>query len=127
MNVAAFLGILATVAWVAVVGSFVYGAYRTSRRLGAGPAVTLIIGTLVAALLLTTASASVVFIQPEERGVVISALPGDQGVKQQALSPGLQWVVPFFQNVIPYRISRQTYTMSSATGEGQVSGDDSIK
>jgi len=127
MNVAGFLGVLATVAWLAVVGSFVYGAFRASRRMGTGPAVTLIVGTLIVAVLLTTASASVVFIQPEERGVVISALPGEQGVKQQALEPGLQWVVPFFQNVILYPISRQTYTMSGTPTEGAVVGDDSIR
>jgi prohibitin 1 len=126
MNVAGFLGVLAGAAWLAVIGSFVYGAYRTSRRLGAGPAVTLIIGAVILAALLTTASQSVVFIQPEDRGVVISALPGDQGVKQQALQPGLQWIVPYFQNVIPYTIGRQTYTMSSTHTEGQVQGDDSI-
>ncbi|MBI3761501.1 MAG: prohibitin family protein [Chloroflexi bacterium] len=127
MNVAGFLQILATVSWLALIGSFVYGAFRASRREGTGAAVTLIIGTLVAAIALTTAASSVIFIQPEQRGVVISALPGENGVKQQALQPGLQWVVPFFQNVITYQISRQTYTMSAVTGEGQQSGDDSVK
>jgi regulator of protease activity HflC (stomatin/prohibitin superfamily) len=66
-----------------------------------------------------------VFIQPEERGVVISAID-PKGYREQALQPGLSWIVPFFENVVTYPISRQTYTMSIAPNEGQIQGDDSI-
>jgi regulator of protease activity HflC (stomatin/prohibitin superfamily) len=67
-----------------------------------------------------------VFINPEERGVVISALDS-KGYRTDALTPGLRWVVPFAERVERYKISRQTYTMSVATQEGQVTGDDSIR
>ena len=67
-----------------------------------------------------------VFIQPEERGVVISAL-APNGIRTDALQPGLRFVIPFAEQVKTYPISRQTYTMSAATGEGQVTGDDSIR
>jgi len=79
------------------------------------------------ALILTTVSQGLVFVSPQDRGVVISALPGSQGVRQQALPSGLNWIVPYFENVIPYTISRQTYTMSSVSGEGQVAGDDAVQ
>jgi regulator of protease activity HflC (stomatin/prohibitin superfamily) len=66
-----------------------------------------------------------VFIEPQERGVVISAIaPG--GYREGALQPGLRWIVPFLERVILYPVSRQTYTMSIAAFEGQVQGDDSI-
>jgi regulator of protease activity HflC (stomatin/prohibitin superfamily) len=65
-----------------------------------------------------------VFIQPDERGVVITAAA--PGYRQDALEPGLRFVIPFVENVRTYPISRQTYTMSTAVGEGQVVGDDSI-
>jgi regulator of protease activity HflC (stomatin/prohibitin superfamily) len=42
------------------------------------------------------------------------------------LQPGLRWVVPFFENVVTYPISRQTYTMSIAPLEGAVQGDDAV-
>jgi regulator of protease activity HflC (stomatin/prohibitin superfamily) len=84
-----------------------------------------IIGLIVVALVLTTVSAGLVFIQPTERGVVITAL-GD-GVRPDALEPGLNWVVPFLENVITYPISRQTYTMSIAPEEGAIRGDDSVE
>ncbi len=79
----------------------------------------------ITGLVLTTLSAGLVFIQPEERGVVISAV-APEGYREQALQPGLNWILPFLENVIGYPISRQTYTMSIAPSEGAVSGDDSI-
>jgi regulator of protease activity HflC (stomatin/prohibitin superfamily) len=86
---------------------------------------TALILALVLALVLNTASAGLVFIQPQERGVVISAL--QEGVRPEGLQPGLNWVVPYFENVITYPISRQTYTMSIAAEEGEIQGDDSVE
>ena len=85
----------------------------------------MVIATLLFAIVLTTVSAGLVFIRPEQRGVVISALD-PQGYKSEALQPGLRWVVPFAESVITYPISSQTYTMSIAPEEGQVQGDDSV-
>ena len=66
-----------------------------------------------------------VFIEPQERGVVISAV-SPLGYRPQALQPGLTWIIPGLENVKLYPISKQTYTMSIAPSEGQISGDDSI-
>ena len=57
--------------------------------------------------------------------MVISAV-APKGYREVALTPGLHWVIPFAENVVQYPISRQTYTMSIATSEGAVQGDDSI-
>jgi regulator of protease activity HflC (stomatin/prohibitin superfamily) len=57
--------------------------------------------------------------------VVISAV-SPQGYRQVALEPGLHWIIPFFESVVTYPISQQTYTMSIAPSEGQIVGDDSI-
>ena len=73
------------------------------------------------AVILTTISAGLVFIQPEERGVVISAV-APKGYREQALQPGLRWIVPFLENVTTYPIFQQTYTMSIANLEGDVQG-----
>jgi regulator of protease activity HflC (stomatin/prohibitin superfamily) len=60
--------------------------------------------------------------------VVVSAVPGAQGVQPEALQPGLNWVVPFFDRVVAYPISRQTYTMSIAPDESTViRSDDSVE
>ena len=80
---------------------------------------------LLVAVVLINAGMGVVFINPEERGVVISAL-SPTGYRAEALQPGLRWVVPYFESVRRYPISRQTYTMSVIPSEGQIKGDDSI-
>ena len=50
----------------------------------------------------------------------------EDSYREQALQPGLRWIVPFMESVRTYPISRQTYTMSRVHNEGQVAGDDSI-
>jgi regulator of protease activity HflC (stomatin/prohibitin superfamily) len=125
MNIAIVIRALSTISWLLVVGLVILAVARAAqgRRLKSAPAMVIV--TLLFAIVLTTISAGLVFVQPEERGVVISALD-PQGYKTQALQPGLRWVVPFAENVITYPISRQTYTMSIAPEEGQIRGDDSV-
>jgi regulator of protease activity HflC (stomatin/prohibitin superfamily) len=98
---------------------------RASRRQQIRALVSALILTLVLAVVLNTVSAGLVFIQPEERGVVISAL-APKGYREEPLQPGLRWVIPYAENVERYPISKQTYTMSIAPQEGQVQGDDSV-
>lgn len=69
---------------------------------------------------------TLIFIQPEERGVVISAL-SSQGYRENALDPGLQFVIPFAESVRRYSIAKETYTMSGAPGEGNVQGNDAVE
>jgi regulator of protease activity HflC (stomatin/prohibitin superfamily) len=117
---------LATLSWVVTVAVIALAVVRASRGRALKGAGGVIGGTIVAAILLTSVAAGLVFIRPEERGVVISAAaPG--GYRPVALTPGLHWVIPFFENVVVYPISRQTYTMSIAPSEGQVQGDDSVE
>jgi regulator of protease activity HflC (stomatin/prohibitin superfamily) len=125
VNVAELLRGLATLSWVGALVIIILAVVRASRGTPLRGAAGVVIGVIVAALLLTSVSAGLVFIQPEERGVVISAVETG-GFREQALGPGLHWVVPFAETVVRYPISRQTYTMSIAAGEGQVAGDDSV-
>jgi regulator of protease activity HflC (stomatin/prohibitin superfamily) len=111
--------------WLVVVGLIVLAVVRASRGQKANAVTTSIIVVAVLAVLLTTVSAGLVFVPPEERGVVVSALQPN-GVRPDALQPGLRWIIPYFENVVSYPIYRQTYTMSIAAGEGQIQGDDSV-
>lgn len=120
----AFQGI-ATIAWFVVLGVIGLAVYRAARGKTFKAAGWLVLVAGIVALVATTVSASLVFVQPTDRGVVISAL--DKGVRPQALQPGLNWIVPFLENVIDYPISRQTYTMSIAAEEGMIKGDDSVE
>jgi regulator of protease activity HflC (stomatin/prohibitin superfamily) len=125
MDFADFLKGGVALLWLAVVALIVLAVVRASRGARVRALTTATLITAIAAIILTSVSAGLVFIQPEERGVVISAL-SPQGYRDQVLEPGLRWIIPYFETVVIYPISRQTYTMSGAAGEGQVSGDDSV-
>lgn len=125
MNVAAVIQFIAGLAWLAFVGMIAIVIVRAARNRPVKGAITILLITGGVALLLSTVSAGLVFIQPEERGVVISAI-APSGYREEPLQPGLRWIIPFFENVVTYPISRQTYTMSIAPNEGQIQGDDSI-
>jgi len=124
MNVASFVQIVASLSWLLFLGIIAIAVARASRRQPIRGVTTIIIVIGVIALVLSTASAGLVFISPQERGVVITAI--SPGYREQALQPGLRWVVPFVENVVVYPVSKQTYTMSVAPLEGQIQGDDSI-
>jgi regulator of protease activity HflC (stomatin/prohibitin superfamily) len=125
MNVEAIFSMLATFAWLATLIVIVVVIVRAGRGTETKGATWYILGLAAVALIITIVSAGMVFVQPTERGVVISAL--DDGVRDEALEPGLHWIVPFLENAIMYPISRQTYTMSIAHAEGAISGDDSVE
>ncbi len=126
MNIASVLQGLATFSWLAVIGIIVLAVTRASRGKPMKGIRTIIIVVIVFSLALTTVSAGLVFLQADEYGIVISAIQPN-GYRPEALGPGLHWVVPFVESVKPYSIARQTYTMATAAGEGQVVGDDSIQ
>jgi regulator of protease activity HflC (stomatin/prohibitin superfamily) len=125
MNVASFVRIVATISWILFIGAIAVAVARATRRKSVKGASIAVVVTGIIALLVTSLSAGLVFIQPEERGVVISAID-PKGYRENALQPGLNWIVPFFENVVRYPIAKQTYTMSRVPLEGQVQGDDSV-
>jgi len=126
MNISTLLQGLASFVWLAFFGVLVLIFTRASRNQPAKGLNSVVVILLVAALLLTTAGAGLVFLQANEYGVVISAFQPN-GYRTTALGPGLHWIIPFVESVQKYSIAKQTYTMSSANTEGQITGDDSIQ
>src|SRR3972149_672837 len=126
MNISTLLQGLASFVWIGFIGALVMIFVRTSRNQPAKGLTSLVVILLVAALLLTSVGAGLVFLQANEYGVVISAFQPN-GYRTQALTPGLHWIIPFIESVQKYSIARQTYTMSSTSSEGAVQGDDSIQ
>ena len=125
MNFSSVLQGFVAFLWIAVIGLLVLTVVRASRGYKVRALSISILVTAILAVVLTTVSAGLVFVQPEDRGVVISAI-ADGGYRQEPLQPGLNWIIPYFESVIRYPISRQTYTMSIAPSEGQIQGDDSV-
>ncbi len=125
MNIQSLTQVLVGVAWFAVVVAVILVVMRASRNQDTKGGGRIILGLVLLALLLTTMSSGLVFINPEERGVVISAV-APKGYREQALEPGLKFIIPFAESVVRYPISRQTYTMSMVSSPGVTPNDDSI-
>jgi regulator of protease activity HflC (stomatin/prohibitin superfamily) len=85
----------------------------------------IVIGVIVVVVLFILAS-TFVFIPPQTSAVVISLL-APNGYRSQPLQSGLHVIVPLVEHLETYSIARQTYTMSSNPGEGQMEDDDSIR
>ena len=125
MRITDLLAGLSALLWLGVMAAIALSTIQASRGQKVKNARLIILVALVAAILVTTLSAGLVFVEPQERGVVISAI-SPRGYREAALEPGLRWIVPFVERVVLYPISRQTYTMSIASFEGDIQGDDSI-
>ena len=126
MNIARLFSVVSLFAWVAFFLVLAFVVVQASRKTPIKRASTLVLIVGVVAIVISTVSAGLVFIEPQDRGVVISAID-PKGYRDQALEPGLHWVIPFAESVVQYPISRQTYTMSIMPTEGQMQGDDSIE
>jgi len=125
MNIGSLLSGIAVLAWLGAGAALVLTLTRAARGQALRNGGIIILAAVLIAVVATSFSAGLVFLQPEERGVVISALQTG-GVRQATLEPGLHWILPFAEYVIRYPISKQTYTMSIAPSEGAVIGDDSV-
>lgn len=125
MQITVLIAALAAFSWLVVIGFIALTVMRARQGKKTRGTLTGIITALVLAVVLNTVSAGLVFILPQERGVVISAVAPD-GYRQEILQPGLRWVIPYAESVQVYPISKSTYTMSSTTLEGDIHGDDSI-
>ncbi len=124
MDIADFFKAGSTFAWLVTVGLLALVIARAARAKPIKQAVPIIIGAGVVSVVLTVIGLGLVFLQPEERGVVISPYKS-QGYQTEPLGPGLHWIIPG-ETVKLYSIAKMTYTMSIAPDEGAVYGDDSI-
>jgi regulator of protease activity HflC (stomatin/prohibitin superfamily) len=89
---------------------------------GVGRIIAILLGL---ALVIFFISMGLVFIEPNEIGVIIS--PYDpNGIRSTPISSGLHWIIPG-ERVQRYSISRQTYTMTVIATTGEVTSDDSIR
>jgi regulator of protease activity HflC (stomatin/prohibitin superfamily) len=125
MNISTVMGGFALIIWVAFVIILVFVVLSASRNQPVRKGGVIVFVALAIAILVSAVSSGVVFINASERGIVISAV-APKGYRETALDPGLHWIIPFLESVKTYSVAKQTYTMSIASSEGQVQGDDSI-
>ena len=125
VNLVNIVRFLAALSWLAVFAVIALVVLRASRGQKLRSANLIVISVAVFAIVVNVAAAGLVFIQPTERGVVVTI--AENGIRDAALQPGLNWVIPYAETVVPYSISDTTYTMSIAPQEGQLVGDDSVE
>lgn len=116
--------------WAIFIGFIIVYVTLTARRRGWDAVVRglLRLSLLFVLILLgfeTYVDTGLVFIQPQEVGVVVSVV-SPQGYQDRPLRSGLRWVIPLLETVYRYPINWQTYTMSSNPIEGSSIGDDAI-
>lgn len=128
MNIDSLLHLISIIVWVLFASYSAYALGRGTRRFGVRKAIdrylsfqTLIF--LLAAVFVSFLSAALVFVEPQNRGVVISAV---EGIEPDPRSPGVTLIWPLAQEVVQYPIFWQSYTMSSQPLEGERVGDDAI-
>lgn len=124
------LNLLAVIAWfwfvlvviLLLLRGYQAGGFRSALRAFLSWRIVI---ALMIALALTLLSASLVFIEPQEVGVVVSVL-SPNGYREEPLRSGLHVIVPLAERVTRYPIYWQTYTMSAEPFEGSMQGNDSI-
>ncbi|MGB9774929.1 MAG: SPFH domain-containing protein [Anaerolineae bacterium] len=126
MYAVALFRVLATLCWLALVALIALTLWRVAIRRATKPLVIVTVAALVGALVFTIIGAGLVFIEPYERGVVITVL-GRGGLRPEPLSPGLHWIIPFVERVETYPIARQTFTMAKTPGESEWEGEMTVE
>ncbi len=131
MMIRTLLDFLVPVIWLLLAIGVWFYFRRTRRRHGLSVALKRLFSyrlfaPLTVVLAVTIVRAALVFIYPQEIGVVVSILsPG--GIRSQPLRGGLHWIAPLAERVAIYPIYNQTLTMSKHTDENQMPWDDSIR
>ncbi|HRJ57925.1 MAG TPA: prohibitin family protein [Anaerolineales bacterium] len=126
MNISSLLQGIASFAWIGFIGILVAMSVRASRKESVKGLRTAAVVLLIAAAVLTSVGAGIVFVEPDELAVVVTVL-GQGGIRPDPLESGLHWIIPFAERVERFPKLNQTYTMSSALDEGITEGDDSIQ
>jgi regulator of protease activity HflC (stomatin/prohibitin superfamily) len=130
MLLGTILTVLTYAVWT-IFGAWVFMTlWRTWRLRGFNAAIRQLFTRVPLALVLVAIGLSllylsILFIEPQEVGVVVS-LVSPEGYRDRPLRSGLRFIVPLVEQVARYPIYWQTYTMASKPTEGQKAGDDSI-
>ncbi len=131
MMIHSLLDVLIPIVWSLLALTVGFYFWRTRRRHGVRVALRRLFSfrlfvPLALALSLTVVRAALVFIYPQQIGVVVSVFsPG--GIRLQPLEGGLHWIVPLVERVVIYPIYYQKLTMTSHPTENDVPRDDSIR
>ncbi|MEO0599385.1 MAG: SPFH domain-containing protein, partial [Chloroflexota bacterium] len=124
MGIEAFLGVIATGGFLIGLAGIAFIVVNASRGQGVRNGIVMAVAGFVLGLVFLVISEGLVTVQPTQRVVVFNVLTGNL---EEPLEPGIHIVIPGIEQTTPYRVSRQEYTMSGISGEGNRSTDDAIE
>ncbi|MEM7530659.1 MAG: prohibitin family protein [Chloroflexota bacterium] len=130
MNLDILLQYATQIAWVILALSAVLIFIARLRRIGVQSAMRSLVSwrlflPLLLVIVVNLVSLSLIFVPPQQVGVVISLI-APKGIRERALTSGLHWLFPLLEEAKLYPIYWQTYTMALRPMEGQEVGNDSI-
>ncbi|MEL6525413.1 MAG: SPFH domain-containing protein, partial [Chloroflexota bacterium] len=124
MGIEAFLGVIATGGFLIGLAGIAFIVVNASRGQGVRNGIVMAVAGFVLGLVFLVISEGLVTVQPTQRVVVFNVLTGNL---EEPLEPGIHIVIPGIEQTTPYRVSRQEYTMSGISGEGNRTTDDAIE
>lgn len=119
MAVKAVLTLVISIGVFAIFAGAGLAIYNNARGNKAQPGIMVAVIGAIVVLVGLPLNAGLVLIQPDERGVVFRQLGGGTNALQEPINAGLNWVIPFVDEVTPYNVGRQSVTMA---GDGSESG-----
>jgi regulator of protease activity HflC (stomatin/prohibitin superfamily) len=130
------LDFLVLIGWIWTIYLIARAFWRSIKERGVRETITIrrggwflsrkVILSIVASVVITLIAMAIVFVQPHENAIVISALNRD-GIRRKPLDAGLHAVVPFVERAVRYPIYNQNFSISKSGFErGQIGVDDTI-
>jgi regulator of protease activity HflC (stomatin/prohibitin superfamily) len=118
-GITSILNILALLGWAVAAGGIFLAVSATSRRTSARPGILLAIVGVIVGLVFAIVGAGLVIIEPQETGVVFRSIGGDEdSIVDTPLGPGVNWVIPFVDQITIYPTTRQSVTLAATEGGG---------
>lgn len=114
MAIRAILQILATLSLLGVFAGIALAVTNTSRGRSPRPGIIVIAVGAVGMLVLFPLSQGLVVIQPNQTGVVFRQLGGGEDPLRQPLTSGIQWVIPFVDQVTIYNVGQRSVNMTAS-------------
>lgn len=124
MGISSLLGAIALLGFLGFLGGIGLVVLAASQGRNVRGGISLAIIGVVVGLVFSLISQGILIVEPSQVAVIFNTINGELAEPKRS---GTHIVVPVLQSATIYPIEQQQYTMSGATGEGQVQGNDAVR
>ena len=119
-GISSILNIAGLLFWALAVGGIALAVSATSRRASARSGVLLTVVGVIGGVIMSVINAGLIVVSPQEVGVIFRTVGGDEdSIVDTPLGPGINWVIPFIDQVTLYPTNRQSVTLAGSEGTGR--------